>query len=181
MRVRVYPKWLYDKATEETKKRLLTGKVSSNEVLSWVCYKHGIYYLPLKKVIRVSDMAPIRGCPKCGVESRVHKATIKANKVNKELNKDVSYVRNKTRGLRTEEARLHRKQSIRKNVLASVPDWLINDLVLLSDKVKARKWLLPNHKLLFRCSKHGFYFQRLSDHIDMTLGVPIHGCPKCVS
>jgi hypothetical protein len=60
------------------------------------------------------------------------------------------------------------------------PQWFIDELSLEEDKQRARDGLITTHeKLLFTCSKHGYYSQIVSNHITLSTGEPACKCPIC--
>lgn len=60
------------------------------------------------------------------------------------------------------------------------PEWFIEDLYLEEDKEKARCGFLPHSsKVLFLCTLHGAYSQRVSNHINFKTLSRVCGCPEC--
>ena len=60
------------------------------------------------------------------------------------------------------------------------PQWFIDELAHEEDKERARKRLITtNESLDFVCKIHGIYNQIVSNHIKLSTGEPVYGCPCC--
>jgi len=130
--------------TPEFRLRADQGLLRQSDQADFQCPTHGVYRQLVKSHLRGG------ACPKC-----------RSDKYAEFLSKNHA---NLTKA-RTEK---HRKDR-------PYPDWFINDLEGSPDKDAVLSLQLKGHdKAQFSCSKHGWYYQLIYDHLAGK------GCPQCV-